>query len=228
MTLGELIATAQELADDAVATGLWTPQTLTIYANEAERQAARRARLLIDADTLTDAANAPLCRYSVLSGASAITLHPKVIFVRRVKLGSQTLPLPATHVRDMDRIAPGWEDAVAGAVVTYIPNWQRRKLRFYNKFAQNDTVNLQVVRLPLVDMANLNNDSPEIDPSYHMGLVHGMLTLAFMKPDSETEDQKRSAMHRELFEQEFGPPSSANDEMWIQHEHGYDQNEGLY
>jgi hypothetical protein len=227
MNLGELISTAKELADDNRASGLWTSAALKIYANEAESEAARRSRLLVDIVTEKDAYDTPVCTHPVLKGAYSITLHPKTLFVRRVKVASQPLPLPAVHIRDLDRLAPEWDQHAEGSVVAFCPNWQPKKILFYNAFEAADTVKLQIVRLPLVPMIG-PDDSPEIDESYHMGLINWMLFRAFTKPDPDTKDKVKAKDYLDLFEQQFGKRSSAIDETWIQREHGYDEFEGLF
>jgi len=227
MNLGELIETAKELADDSRAAGLWSKDALKVYANEAENEAARRSRLIVDIETAKDANDDPVCHYPVLKGDYSITLHPKILFVRRVKIASQPLVLPRVHIKDLDLLAPDWDSHAEGSVVAYCSNWQPRKLLFYNAFDAVDTVKLQVVRLPLVPMIG-PDDVPEIDESQHMGLVNWMLFRAFTKPDPDTKDKVKAKDYLDLFEQQFGKRSSAIDETWIQREHGYDEFEGLF
>jgi len=229
MNLGQLIDTAKELAADRRASGLWSFDALKVYANEAEVEAAHRSRLIFDLTSDTDGLTTPanLCLYPVLKGAYSIVLHPKIIFVRRVKVISHDLPLPKIHLRDLDRVAAGWEAHAEGSVVAYCANWQKGRLLFYNAFDANDSVRLQVIRAPLEPMIG-PADSPEIDEQHHMGLISWMLYRAFSKPDPDTKDKARSQEYLDAFERQFGKRSSAIDEAWIQNEHGYDLDEGLF
>lgn len=227
MNLGELISTARSLADDSQADALWSDEELTAYANEGEREAARRSRLILDIDTETDDENQPVCVYPVTTGATTIAPHRKVIFVRRVTLASADLPLQRTRLKDMDLVYPGWESHPASEVITYVPNWRTGKLRFYTAFPADDTVTLQVVRLPLYDMTILE-DEPELEDMHHMGIVNWMLFRCFAKPDPDTKDKVKAADYLAMFEQDFGPRSSAINQAWIQREHGYDDFEGLF
>ena len=221
MTLADLIAAAREDADDTAVGSFWSDAVLTRYANQAEQEAARRSRLLLDTET------AAVCEYAVASSARAITLHPKIIFVRTLRLDSTTLPIPRIHVKDLDERIPDWLTADLAQPIVYIPNRQPGKLHFYPGFADADTVRLSVIRLPLVDMA-LTTDTPEIDARLHEYLVHWMVFRMLMKPDEDTKNEALAKTHLALFEQQFGPPSSAIDETWIQREHGYDEYEGIY
>ena len=51
-----------------------------------------------------------------------------------------------------------------------------------------DTLKLEVARLPLADVAiaDVTTKSPEVDEDYHENLVLGILSLAYLKRDSET------------------------------------------
>jgi len=227
MNLGDLCSTTKTIGAQNRAAGLWSFDELKVYANEAENEAAARARLILDIETATDASNAALCHYSVAKGAYSITLHPKIIFVKRVRVLSLPVPLPRIHFRDLNMLAPEWEDHAEGSVVAYCPNWQKGKLLFYNAFPASDTVRLQVIRRPLVPMIG-PTDSPEIEEQHHMGLVNWMLWRAFDKLDPDTMNKAKAAKYLDLFEQQFGKRSSAVDETWIQREHGYDEFEGLF
>ena len=73
-----------------------------------------------------------------------------------------------------------------------------------------------------------DTDEPEIRPHLHPSLVYWMLHLAYLKQDSETMDEKKAAFNEARFTSEFGPPSRAIDENWIEREHGYVEDEGIY
>ena len=73
MTLAELIAALRTDADDLVANPyLWSDAELTRWANEAEQEAALRAKLLFDASTTA------VCQIAVLAGTTSYALHAKV------------------------------------------------------------------------------------------------------------------------------------------------------
>lgn len=221
MTLADLIAAAREDADDTAVGSFWSDAVLTRYANQAEQEAARRSRLILDSET------AAVCEYPVLANARSITLHAKILFVRTLRLDSDTLPLPRIHVKDLDQRIPDWQTAAVAQPIVYIPNKQPGKLYFYPGFAAADTVRLTVIRLPLAAMA-APTDAPEIDARLHEYLVHWMLFRMLMKPDEDTKNETLAKSHLALFEQQFGPASSAIDETWIQREHGYDEYEGIF
>ena len=196
MKLGELIATARSRADDIAAPYLWSDAEWTEYANDAENEACRRARLI------TDASTTEICEAAITSGNGVITLDKRVIFVRRVKLTSQSQPLRSIDYRDLDISYPDWEQQV-GAPRAWVRNWETNKARLWPVPDSNGLAQLRVVRLPLAPMANLTADSPEINARFHASLVYWMLFRAYSKTDSQTIDSKKASENVALFEQDL-------------------------
>lgn len=220
MTLRELIDIFRREVDDDVEPYLWTEEELIEYANDAEAEACRRARLLIDASTEA------ICQIAVVADTASYALDPRVIFVRRAKLAGSALPLARASVRDMDDAAPGW-DTHTGTVRAYLSDVDTGRLRLYRTPTVDGVLHLIVVRLPLTEMVSLD-DSPEIHVRYQRSLRHWMHYRAYSKKDAETKDDKLAAEGMALFEQEFGKKSSAIDEEWIAREQAYDCWDGTY
>ncbi len=146
MTLQEIIDTFRELADDVAAPELWNDARLTVYANEAEREACRRARLIEDSDT------AAVCQIAVVNGTSTYAVDPRVLFIRRAKLASQDHVLGKAHADDLDKFYCGWESNPASTPRAWTPVGIQ-KLRLVDSPDADDTLNLKVIRLPLAPMA---------------------------------------------------------------------------
>jgi len=219
LNLKELRDTARELAADFSNPPLWTDKTLNLYANEAQLQACRRARLLED----------PSMTISVKAAnvKNLFAVDPRVIFIRRVKLASQDLPLQKLSVTDADYSMPGWETNPPATPIRWMP-WGDHQLKLIDASSIDDTLNLIVVREPLDPLAK-DTDAPEIETRYHVRLVDWMLHRMYLSRDVlEKYRPEESADRLKAFEQEFGPPSSAMDEKWISRKHGYDEYEGLY
>jgi hypothetical protein len=210
MTLQDLITLFRNEADDATEPYLWSDEEVTEFANDAENEACRRARLLVDS-------SGAVARIDMLAADGGIVqLHPAVVFVRRAKMPGHR-PLRRITLRDLDAHNPYWEDAAAGQPIGFVPDYQTGALMLYPAPAVDDSLWLTVVRTPLVEMRSLE-DSPEIAPRFHRSLRHWMLYRAYSKQDSQANDPKKAADSLALFEQEFGKKSSAIDENWIAHE----------
>lgn len=220
MTLKELKSLFRLEGDDRIKKYLWSEDYLTTIANWAEVEACRRARLITDSTSA-------LCRLSVGAGDALLKVDPRVIFVRRTKLQSQTRPLRKVHAADLEAMAPDYDAATAGEPIAWCADYETGKALLYPPSAVADTLNLRVVREPLEPMAQ-PDDMPEIAPRYHPALVEGMLYRAYSNHDIEVSNDEKAARHLAKFEAEFGKRSSAIDEQWIVEQHGYDDQEGLF
>lgn len=222
MNRKELREAAREDLDDIAKPYGWSDSFLNRAANEAEREACRRARLLVDSE------ESEITRIETQASERHYALDPRVIFVRRVLSSRRTIPIEKIRTKDMDCRAPGWESH-EGEITHYLRDQVTGKLTVYRKPTADTiaTLSLTVVRLPLKAM-DADGASPEIHVSYHESLRHWMVYRAYMKPDEDTyrPDKAREALAR--FEAEFGKPSSAQDEEWITEQHHHDLEEGIY
>jgi len=69
-----------------------------------------------------------------------------------------------------------------------------------------DTVLMRVARLPLVtytanDLELATPPTPELDATYHYGLMDGIAKYAYLKQDTETYDPQKSKRHGDMFEE---------------------------
>ena len=220
MKLRELIGLCRSETDDVTQPYLWSDADWIEYAVDAENEACRRARLLIDSST------AAVCQIAVVAGTALYALDDLVLFVRRAKLSSQDIPLARVSYRDLDAFVPGWESHT-GTPTHYATDYETGKVRLYPNPTANATLSLTVVRLPITDMNDLE-DMPEIKAHYHRSLRFWMLYRAYAKQDSETKDDAKAATNLALFEQEFGKKSSAIDEEWIEREQAADPYDGTF
>ena len=221
MNLGELKTAFRNDVDDTATPYLWSDEELERYLNDAEREACRRARLLVDSDV------AEICKINVTAGKSTYELDNRIIFIRRAKLTSQSRPLTRMSFRDMDEFRPGWESSTASRATHFITDWKTGHIRIFPTPTQADTLWLTGVRLPMQDMAD-QYDEPEINVRYHESLVHWAKHRAYLKKDAETLNEAESKKHLDAFEKEFGPKSSAVEEEWIERQQQSDPYDGTF
>src|SRR5512135_16035 len=202
MNLGELLDQASTELDDTADPPLWPRAELKRYAIQAEHEACRRARLLIDSSTPA------ITQYALLPSASSVTLDPRVIFVKRAILSVKQRVLNRVLMRYMDLRIPGWENSAPSVPQAVIGDWETGKLRLWPPTKNADTLYITAARLPLVDM-NEEASSPEINARFHESLIHWIKYRAYLKKDADTYDPQEAAKALALFEQEFGAKSSA-------------------
>jgi hypothetical protein len=176
------------------------------YANDAEDEACRRAKLLVDSTT------AEVCNISLVSGTSVYALDPRIVFVKRAKVASRQVPLYKALYTDLDEREFGWEEKT-GVVEAIVTGMETDKVRLYRIPSGADTLKMSVVRLPLNPMVN-ETSTPEINRRFHTMLVLWMKHRIFNNQDSELFDKNRADTHLALFEQVFGPQLPAGNEVF--------------
>jgi hypothetical protein len=210
MNAGDIITLFRREVDDTVEPYLWSDEEAMDFLNDAQNEACRRTRALVDSST------AAVCQLTVPTTGIA-TLDERVLFVRNVRFSGRA-PLRRMNMQDMVNALPTWEDAAASTYPDFfIADWQTGKLRFFPKPSAELTALLTVVRDPLAEM-NSGDDEPELPARWHRSLRFWMAHRAYSKPDEETYNPKKAAEYEVAFEREFGPRSAAIDEMWIQRE----------
>jgi hypothetical protein len=210
MQLTDLITLFRHEVDDTTEPYLWSDTEATEYANDAQNEACRRARLLIDSST------PDITRLAVAPGAALLPLDARVLFIRRARFAA-CLPLRRMNMQDMESENPYWQDAAPGTPRYFITDFESGKLLLHPPPAVQAELLLTVVRDPLAEMAD-GADQPEVAPRHQRSLRFWMMFRAYGKQDAQANDPRKSADALALFEQEFGRKSSAIDETWIERE----------
>ena len=204
MNSGEIIRQARLELDDTTPDYLWSDAELLGYLNEAEEEASRRARLLIDATT------PEICTVTLVSGQSEYELDGRVIGIRSAQPSWRTRPLHGVTVAELDMNSPGWRGR-RGLPEVIVLDYQTGSLTVCPTPNDEDSglaINLRVTRLPMRPMVG-DDDVPEIKQSYHRSLIHWIKHKAYLKKDADTLDKSASADALALFVQEFGDKKSA-------------------
>lgn len=220
MNLGALLDIVREELDDTVEPYLWSNEFLADCATDAQNEACRRARLLIDSST------EDIADIEIEAATHTYDLDPRVIRVERAIVAGETLPLRFVLRRDMDVIRPGWEDEAAGTPEFIIPDWSSRKVRLHPTPDADGTLRMTVIRLPLLPVNDLD-DEFEIPEHFQRNLRHWVKHRAYLKSDSETLDKQASADALAMFVDEFGRSQPAYDEAWVQ-SHYMDRENGRF
>lgn len=205
MTLGELISRFRREVKDTVKPYFCADEDIIAWLNEAEEEACRRAFLIVDSTSTAS-------QLDIAAGDVGADLDPLVVFVRRATLQSTHRPLIPAVVRSMDEELPGWENAQASVPTRFVPDWQTGYLRLYPPSRSADTIKLTVVRLPVRQMVE-EDDEPEIRRQFHAYLLDWAKHRAYNIPDSDFFDANKSDYHLSVFTQKFGE-TSAISEAW--------------
>lgn len=206
MTLADLIDDFREESHDLGTPPFWSFERLAKIASEGQREACRRGDLLIDS-------TGPMCFASVTAGDPVVTLDPRALEVKRIRLASRGFQLCPVTTGHMDGCSSTWEQD-SGEPTNFVTDYQTGAIRLYPIPVADDDLLLTVRRLPLADLVD-DADEPEIRLEAQPALVQWMLYRAYSKQDADTFDPQKSARALAEFEREFGRKTSARNEQWM-------------
>lgn len=212
MNLEQLIAQFRLDAMDKAEPYLWEDDDVVQWLNEAQAEAAVRARLLLD-DYTPEVTN-----IEVVAQKASYTLHAKLYEIVRIAFRGEDhrqQPLELVSREKLDRKAPEWRSMEAGE-----PRWaiqDETRIRLVPMPARAGTVLLEGYRLPLKAMVN-KTDKPEIHEAHHPYLVHWALHRAFSMPDSDGFDPQRAQLSYEKFNSVFGMRPDADLRRTTRHD----------
>lgn len=206
MNLQEMIQLYRAQADDGEPDQLAHDSVLTIYANEAQEEACRRAQLLRDSTS-------PLCKVAFAAGDESVALAPQVVRVLRAFVAGQAVEV--LSVEEMDCAMPGWQFQERQDVPQrLITGMTTGRLHLWPMPAAAGEIQLTVQRLPLSPLSG-STDQPEIRPELHKALVEWMLHRVYSTQDNELYNDAKAAVCLRRFEEEFGRKASGRNEEWV-------------
>lgn len=211
MTFDELLTAAREDLRDTVGSQdsdfALTSSMALRYLREAESEACRRSRLLIDSDT------AEICTIPVVAGQAVYVLDDRVIKILSAELAGRSTPL---FKKFRSKMPAGWKDHT-GTVQAFVNDYATGKLRLYRIPDEAGTITLTVQRTPLADLTD--STSPEIPARYHYALVSYVVSRLRSIEDTEMYDPRKAALAMAEFDKEFGTKRSANSEAYEASQH---------
>lgn len=220
MTLLELVThLRQSILDDVGGTGVawaditedqtdvtqlrWSNEELTRFINEAQKQACRASLLIKTAS--------PTFAISVTAGTSEYSLDPRVINIKGAYLNSTGVELVEAEYEDVMGI-PNWR-TITSTPTHYISDMESGTITLYPTPVVDDTVNLLVYRLPLVEMdwELAETATAEIKAEHQIDMLFYAAFLAYNKDEANTFDPQRAEYYRQLFEKTFTSTSAYAD-----------------
>lgn len=147
----------------------------------------------------------------IVTGEAIGTLDPSILRVMEayrasdnsdIKVINQT-DLTFTRDNDYGRIRPVYIDTKPGPVRYMIIGAQRGKCKWVQVPEVDDTANLYIYRLPLVDIdvsnPDLSFEFDDVPKEHHTHLALWMRRCAHLKQDAETFDKGKSAEYDQMF-----------------------------
>lgn len=192
MTIAELIAAVRtDILDDTVTPYLWSDAQLTRYANEALKEACKRAPLLRKTYTIR-----------IITGRAEYTLDKSVRTILFAKLNSQTQSLVQSTDTTLSAIDYQWRD-LDGVPKAYVRS--NYKLRLYPNPTADDVLVLNTTNIPDEDF-DIEDD---FDQTYIESLGYWVAYKAYMLNDADAFNPVKASEYRALFDAAFGLGKSA-------------------
>lgn len=210
-----LISGFRVMSGDHSVPPLWSDEAITGWLNEAERRAARAARLLFDRDTPA------FCQITLLPDVRQYRLHPKVYDVEHIALERPGSNGQRKAVKRADSAdvqwsldnrpnLSGWADCFDLSGDSDGADTRGMVLRLDRKPAETGGVlHLNVYRYPRFDMEQ-DGDEPEIALRHHEHLIDWALHRAYLIRDIEGSASPRAERHKKMFTDYFGELQDVN------------------
>ena len=192
------------LAQDTTLPYLWQDEDIDDWLNEAQQEAAIRARLL----RATPASHPALCEFSLTAGETAIALPEQLyeISYQEWVIGVERRPLKLVSREWMDTTLPGWR-AMPAAEPDYLVQ-DRQALEVVPPPIAAGAVLIEGYRLPEPMVAD--DEEPGIPLAHHIHLVQWALHVGYSLPDAETFNPGKSQAAEAEFARYFGARPDAD------------------
>lgn len=207
MTLESLIQLYRARTLDNADPPLCDDEILTLYANEAQVEACRRALLLRQS-------SGPMCTLAFKAGDELITLDARVVRVLRSFVNGEAVNV--VPVEYMDENHPNWQfsGAAQDGPKVLVSGLTTDALHLWPVPSKAGEVRLSVQRLPLKDM-RVPSEKPEIRPEAHAALLDWILYRVYSTQDVDLIDNQQAQAALRRFEAEFGSKASIRNETWV-------------
>ena len=192
------------LAQDTTLPYLWQDEDIDDWLNEAQQEAAIRARLL----RATPQSHPALCEFSLTAGESAVTLPDALYEITHQEwaAGSERRPLKLVSREWMDTTLPGWR-AMPAADPDYLVQ-DRQQLEVVPPPIADGSVLIEGYRLP--EPMGADDEEPGIPLAHHIYLVQWALHVGYSLPDAETFNPGKSQAAEAEFTRYFGARPDAD------------------
>lgn len=198
MDLLELIDKFRTLTKDKSLPYMWEDDDIKLWLNEAQEEAALRARLLFDKTS-------DFCTIAVTVAAGSVyTLDPlinEIEYAYLITASGIRHKITATDRMHLDDWDPYWRE------YTGVPKWfiqDDTQIEIAGDLQEDFTLKLEVYRDPLENIEDTRTDTPEISSHHHKHLLKWVLHRAYLVNDSDKYAAKLSRQYLEEFETYFG------------------------
>lgn len=201
MNTSELYDEFRQRVRDVSKPYFWTDTEVFRYMNEAYRMFVRLTGGI--PDVTSDEA-----KIQVTAGEKFADISPLVLRVMTAQLASNgnvvnvvnsTDTGALTSRSDYGQVRSLASDNVEGPVRFMVIGLERTKVKLINVPVVNDTIEMEIYRLPLDKLTDKGQELPDVQEEHHIYLVDWMEHLAYLKHDADTFDPQASNAAEDRF-----------------------------
>jgi hypothetical protein len=208
VTLEALVERTHERLDDFGDPPRFSDENILRYLNQAEREAAERARLLRDSTDLDG--TTPLCLIDVVAEQRSYLLNRAIFDVEWVGWEDTQSPLIKTSEDILNRHYPRWRLATSGRPPSYFIDVDISQVLRLNlsRIPTGEELQLRLIafRLPLYEKTATDETELRAEDDEH--LIDWAMYRCYMHRDPDLYDPKKAADCLADFERHFGTRES--------------------
>lgn len=179
------------LTDDSACE--WKNDELVDYLNEAVEEIAQRYPIRDNTSAL--------CSIALLTDVGVYQHDPRILTIERATLSSNGKKLEKLTENEMDYA----KESDVEDVLYYVEHESSNLLRLFAVPAADDTLLLEITRLPITEFAFADLTTfPEVPENFSKDLIHWALHLAYSKEGPTTQDLTRAAYFENRFIDKMG------------------------
>jgi len=180
---------------------LWTDDEVWRYATAAHNMFLRLTGGVVD--FMSEA-----CEATVTAGEPLVELHPSILRIMSATMRSDTRPIEIINPTDVSKMRTTdygqvkqlIMDNTAGVVRYFVLGLQKGYARLVQVPTADDTIDLNIYRLPLKPVDGPDQEISDIEEDHHIYLLAWMKHLAYKKQDADTFNPKASEQGKQDFQ----------------------------
>ncbi|NOQ36067.1 MAG: hypothetical protein GQ569_09250 [Methylococcaceae bacterium] len=201
MTKAELNAYIRVLVDDVEADYLCADTSLNRFIDEAEREVAERTLYFKLGDSHD---------FSTVASTAEYAIHTDIIFIDRIKISGEKLPLLKTTKKELDCQIQDWETIEEKPLYYYIYD---NKIRLYPVPDDVYSIVLDGSRRPVSEM--------ETPVHLHEDLAYWVMYRYYSIQDADVQNRQKAEENRAKFRAIFGNKRNIEFEQSWRNDAGY-------
>jgi len=203
-TVEDLLEIFRLEVEDTIEVYFWSDQEFFWYLDEAQKEFAR------ETDYFKDSSTVEITAPRVTVDSPWISIDPRIIDIRRSKIGSRSQPMRIVNFNELDReyttglygeeLSGNW-DVSKGTPRLLITNEETNKARLVPIPSQDETIKLTVIRLPLEDIEDEGSELELTESAHQRALLMFCKAMAYEKQDADSGNLRLADRYKAQFYQ---------------------------